>query len=69
MSFNKANTQQQNMMPIHYIIALDSSGSMLGDPWNNLKNSFAETIKRIAEKDALNTSRVSTIIFSDTAQI
>ena len=35
-----AQKYEENNSNIHYIFALDDSGSMGGNPWNNLINSF-----------------------------
>ena len=57
------------LAPIHYIFALDDSGSMKGSPWSNLTNSFTHTIDRIKMNDINNTARVSTIVFSSNARL
>jgi hypothetical protein len=69
--FNKADIQKQGVSnaPIHYIFALDDSGSMNGSNWSNLINSFTQTINRIKAKDSNNSARVSTIVFCDTARL
>ena len=50
VDFNKAE-EQAKLTPIHYIFAIDASGSMYGEAWNNLLTSFKCTIGRIAELD------------------
>ena len=40
----KAQKKEEKNSNIHYIFALDASGSMDGHPWNNLINSFKQTI-------------------------
>jgi len=71
VTVNKADIQKQGVSnaPIHYIFALDDSESMSGSPWNDLSNSFTQTINRIKAKDISNTSRISTIVFSRNARL
>ena len=49
VSHNKAEVQKKEgeSSPIHYIFALDDSGSMGGTRWNNLINSFNQTMAKI----------------------
>jgi len=50
MKFVKANVVEQQKQivskanPTHYIFALDESGSMIGDKWNQLMLAFTEAI-------------------------
>ena len=71
MPFNKADIQKQGVVnaPVHYIFALDDSGSMSGSSWSNLTNSFTQTVDRIKTNDINNTARVSTIVFSSNARL
>lgn len=56
--------------PVHYIFALDESGSMGGDNWRDLLISFNKAMIRIKEKDVYRKeNKVSVIKFSDTANI
>ena len=69
--FNKADIQKQGVTnaPVHYIFALDDSSSMRGSRWNNLINSFTQTVNRIKSRDSNGTARISTIVFCHTARI
>ena len=44
--FNKADLQKQEATssPVHYIFALDQSGSMSGSQWGKLLTSFKQTV-------------------------
>ena len=68
---NKAEAQKKEgeTSPIHYIFALDDSGSMGGTPWNNLINSFKQTIEKIKAKDTRNKTKVSLIVFGHQARL
>jgi len=70
--FNNAELQKKEAKaaPVHYIFALDESGSMSGSPWSKLLMSMKSTIEKIASMDAgKNLLRVSLIKFDDTASI
>lgn len=67
VDFNKADYQKQQSQTqnIHYIFALDDSGSMSGTPWNNLIKSFKETIEKIKSKDSgKDKTKISLILFN-----
>jgi hypothetical protein len=67
--FNKSEDQRQESQSaaasIHYIFAVDDSGSMIGTPWNNLIQSLKETMEKIKAKDAnKNKTKVSLMVFN-----
>jgi len=47
---NAVNIQKETALavdPIHYIFALDDSGSMHGSKWNDLMEAFSTAIHRL----------------------
>lgn len=47
VTYNMAEAQKIELGPIHYIFALDESGSMEGESWDNMIKSFKETLKKL----------------------
>jgi uncharacterized protein YegL len=65
MQFVTENTAQAVAKPFHYILLLDASGSMDGEPWKNLLDGVEEFIKiRI---DSGSSDRLTIIVFNDNA--
>ena len=56
-------------LPEHIIFCLDESGSMYGDPWNNLCESFNSFWTATSRADGAEWSTVSVVQFSDTARV
>jgi hypothetical protein len=68
--FNKTTIDAQKAKfakPSNYIFMIDSSGSMSGDRWTDLKKSLKETLGKISSMNRDN--KVSIINFSSIAQI
>jgi uncharacterized protein YegL len=65
MEFVTENTAQAVAKPFHYILLLDASGSMMGQPWKDLLEGVKEFIKiRI---DAGSSDRMTIIVFNNCA--
>lgn len=58
--------QLKKSRPVHFIFALDESGSMYGEPWNDLIKALSETIDRIKP---LKNAHISVINFNTKAEI
>jgi uncharacterized protein YegL len=65
MQFVTENTAQAAAKPLHYILLLDASGSMSGEPWRNLLDGVKEFIKIRVDSGSLD--RVTIIVFDSHA--
>ncbi|CAF1401568.1 unnamed protein product [Rotaria sordida] len=65
MEFVTENTPQATAKPFHYILLLDASGSMNGEPWRNLLDGVREFIK--IRVDSNSSDHVTVIVFNDYA--
>ncbi|CAF3963734.1 unnamed protein product [Rotaria sordida] len=65
MEFVTENTPQATAKPFHYILLLDASGSMNGEPWSNLLDGVREFIK--IRVDSNSSDHVTVIVFNDYA--
>ncbi|CAF1130118.1 unnamed protein product [Didymodactylos carnosus] len=66
MKFVTENTPQAAPKPFHYILLLDASGSMEGEPWKNLLDGVKEFINIRIESNAAD--RMTIIVFDDNAK-
>lgn len=70
VEYSMAYAQRQEAASVHYIFALDESGSMRGERWANLLTSFRETINKLKEQDAgRKDNKVSLIKFESNARM
>lgn len=71
VAFNKANIlAQKNIGSIHYIYALDCSGSMNGTPWQQVINGFNDALNELALKNnSSGAIKVSLIVFDNESTI
>jgi uncharacterized protein YegL len=65
MEFVTENTAQATAKPFHYILLLDASGSMQGEPWRNLLEGVREFIK--IRVDSGSSDRITIIVFDSHA--
>ena len=54
---------------VHYILILDDSSSMWGQPWTELRAATDEYLKALVNSREANSSRVSCIIYNTTSRI
>ena len=54
---------------IHFIFALDESGSMSGKRWNNLIKAFKQTLKKIIDASKSGNIYASVLKFSTSCQV
>ncbi|CAF3979690.1 unnamed protein product [Rotaria magnacalcarata] len=66
MEFVTENTAQATAKPLHYILLLDASGSMDGEPWRNLLEGVREFIK--IRVDSGSSDRITIIVFDSHAK-
>jgi uncharacterized protein YegL len=66
MEFVTENTAQAVAKPFHYILLLDASGSMDGEPWKNLLAGVREFIK--IRVDSGSSDRITIIVFDSNAK-
>jgi len=66
MTFVKENTPQAAPKSFHYILLLDASGSMNGNPWNALLQAVKEFIKIRIDSGAAD--RITIIVFDSNAK-
>ena len=66
MEFVTENAVQATAKPCHYILLLDASGSMNGEPWNNLLDGVREFIK--IRVDSGSSDRITIIVFDSNAK-
>jgi uncharacterized protein YegL len=65
MEFVTENTAQATAKPFHYILLLDASGSMNGEPWKNLLDGVREFI--MIRVDSGSSDRITIIVFDSNA--
>lgn len=67
---NKSQPQKKILSNIHFILAVDESGSMSGKPWNDLLVSLNQLVERIKKmENSNNLYRISLIKFNDNATL
>ncbi|CAF1618372.1 unnamed protein product [Rotaria magnacalcarata] len=66
MEFVTENTAQATAKPFHYILLLDASGSMSGEPWRNLLDGVREFLK--IRVDSGSSDRITIIVFDSQAK-